>query len=266
MKLTPPLLESLAETQRRLRADGVPHALATVTRTWEATSAKPGAKAVVSAQGEILEGWVGGGCARGAIGRAARKAIERNEPVLVALRPDDRLAAEGVEPCEVRDGMIYERNGCASHGSLDIYVEPFVPSPDLVVLGDGPVAQALATLARGFDFRLAREMPPVDAAREMPAADAAREMYVVVATQGRGDMAALESALGAGARFVAFVGSARKGATLKARLADKGLPPSALAGMAAPAGLHIGAATAEEIALSVLAQVVQVRRGRGGAA
>jgi xanthine dehydrogenase accessory factor len=79
-------------------------------------------------------------------------------------------------------------------------------------------------------------------------------------------MAALESALGAGARFVAFVGSARKGATLKARLADKGLPPSALAGMAAPAGLHIGAATAEEIALSVLAQVVQVRRGRGGAA
>lgn len=257
MKLTPPLLESLAETQRRLRAEGVPHALATVTRTWEATSAKPGAKAVVSAQGEILEGWVGGGCARGAIGRAARKAIARNEPVLVALRPDDRLAAEGVEPCEVRDGMIYERNGCASHGSLDIYVEPFVPSPDLVVLGDGPVAQALATLARGFDFCLSCEMPP---------ADAAREMYVVVATQGRGDMAALEAALTAGARFTAFVGSARKGATLKARLADKGLPPAALAGLVAPAGIHIGAATAEEIALSVLAQVVQVRRRKGDAA
>jgi xanthine dehydrogenase accessory factor len=113
MKLTSLGLESLDETQRRLRAEGAPHALATVVRTRDATSAKPGAKAIVSAEGEILEGWVGGGCARGAIGRAAVRAIERNEPVLVALRPDDRLAAEGVEPCEVRDGMIYERNGCA---------------------------------------------------------------------------------------------------------------------------------------------------------
>jgi xanthine dehydrogenase accessory factor len=159
MKLTTLGHDSLDDTQRRLRAEGTPYALATVVRTWAATSAKPGSKAVVSAEGEILEGWVGGGCARGAIGRAARKAIERNEPVLVALRPDDRLAAEGVEPCEVRDGMIYERNGCASKGSLDIYVEPFVPSPDLVVLGDGPVARALATLARGFDFRVGTDLP-----------------------------------------------------------------------------------------------------------
>ena len=249
MKLTSLGLESLDETQRRLRAEGAPHALATVVRTWEATSAKPGAKAVVSAEGEILEGWVGGGCARGAIGRAAIKAIERNEPVLVALRPDDRLAAEGVEPCEVRDGMIYERNGCASKGSLDIYVEPFVPSPDLVVLGDGPVARALVPLARGFDFRVGTDLPP-----------APRELFVVVATQGKGDAVALERALAAGARFTAFVGSARKAATLKEKLAVKGADAEALARLAAPAGLPIGAATAEEIALSILAQIVQVRR------
>jgi xanthine dehydrogenase accessory factor len=249
MKLTTLGLESLDETQRRLRAEGTPYALATVVRTWEATSAKPGAKAVVSAGGEILEGWVGGGCARGAIGRAAVKAIERNEPVLVALRPDDRLAAEGVEPCEVRDGMIYERNGCASKGSLDIYVEPFVPSPDLVVLGDGPVARALVPLARGFDFRVGTDLPP-----------APRELFVVVATQGKGDAAALERALASGARFTAFVGSARKAATLKEKLAAKGAAADALARLAAPAGLPIGAATAEEIALSILAQIVQVRR------
>jgi xanthine dehydrogenase accessory factor len=255
MKLTTLGLENLEDTCRKLRQAGTPYALATVTRTWDATSAKPGCKAVVSANGEILEGWVGGGCARGAIGRAARKAIARNEPVLVALRPDERLAAEGVEPCEVRDGMVYERNGCASRGSLDVYVEPFVPQPDLVVLGDGPVAGALAALARGFDFRLGADLP----AQAQPG----RDLYVVVATQGRGDAAALERALTAGARFTAFVGSARKAAALKAKLDDKGIAADALV---APAGIPIGAATAEEIALSVLAQVVQVRRTPGGAA
>lgn len=199
MKLTAMGLESLEDTRRRLREAGTPHALATVTRTWDATSAKPGAKAVVSAEGEILEGWVGGGCARGAIGRAARKAIARNEPVLVALRPDERLAAEGVEPCKLRDGMVYERNGCASRGSLDVYVEPFVPQPDLVVMGDGPVARALASLARGFDFRVADDLPTQAAP--------GRDLFVVVATQGRGDTAALERALASGARFTAFVGA-----------------------------------------------------------
>lgn len=249
MKLTTLGHDSLEETQRRLRAEGRPYALATVVRSREATSAKPGSKAVVSAEGEILEGWIGGGCARGAIGRAARKAIERNEPVLVALRPEDRLLAEGVEPCEIRDGMIYERNGCASRGSLDIYVEPFVPSPDLVVLGDGPVAQALATLARGFDFRPGTDLPATP-----------RTLFVVVATQGKGDAAALERALASGARFTAFVGSPRKAAALKERLAAKGAEAEALARITAPAGLDIGAATAEEIALSILAQIVQVRR------
>jgi xanthine dehydrogenase accessory factor len=259
MKLTSLGLESLDDLQRQLRADGTPFALATVVRTWDATSAKAGAKAVVSAEGEILEGWVGGGCARGAIGRAARKAVERNEPVLVALRPDDRLAAEGVEPCEVRDGMVYERNGCASKGSLDIYVEPFVPAPDLVILGEGPVARALHAIARGFDFRVADDLPSPDIPRPP------RDLFVVVATQGRGDAVALERAAASGARFVAFVGSARKAATLKDKLAEKGADRAALDRIAAPAGLPIGAATAEEIALSILAQIVQDRRTRGAA-
>jgi xanthine dehydrogenase accessory factor len=128
-------------------------------------------------------------------------------------------------------------------------VEPFVPSPDLVVLGDGPVARALVPLARSFDFRVGTDLPP-----------APRELFVVVATQGKGDAAALERALAAGARFTAFVGSARKAATLKEKLAARGADAEALARLAAPAGLPIGAATAEEIALSILAQIVQVRR------
>lgn len=255
MKLTTPGLVSLEQTQQRLRAEGVPYALATVVRTWAATSAKPGSKAVLSAEGDILEGWVGGGCASGAIGRAARRAIERNEPVLVGLRPDERLAAEGVEPCEVRDGMIYERNGCASRGSLDIYVEPVVPSPTLVVLGSGPVAGALSALAGGLDFRLAPEIPGTPGTTAL-----ARDLFIVVATQGRGDAAALAQALAAPARYVAFVGSPRKAAALRERLAAGGADAQALERLIAPAGLPIGAATAEEIALSILAQIVQLRR------
>ena len=247
--------DSLEETRARLRAEGVPHALATVIRTRGATSAKAGAKALVSGTGEVIAGWIGGSCARGAIGRAATRAIARNAPVLVGLRPDDRLAAEGVAPCEVRDGIDYARNGCASGGSLDIYVEPFVPAPCLVVLGDGPVARTLRMLARGFDFRLAPDLPDADP-RELPA----RTLFVVVATQGSGDAAALGRALAAGARYTAFVGSARKAAALKAQLAAAGTAPEALAALVAPAGLPIGAASAEEIALAILAQVVAVRR------
>jgi xanthine dehydrogenase accessory factor len=153
--------------------------------------------------------------------------------------------------------MVYERNGCASKGSLDIYVEPFVPAPDLVILGEGPVARALHAIARGFDFRLADDLPSPDIPRPP------RDLFVVVATQGRGDAAALERAAASGARFVAFVGSARKAATLKDKLAEKGADRAALDRIAAPAGLPIGAATAEEIALSILAQIVQDRRTRG---
>jgi xanthine dehydrogenase accessory factor len=232
---------------RALREAGTPHALATVVRTREATAAKAGAKALLSAEGEVIEGFVGGGCVRAALARAARSAVARGEPVLVALRPDDRLAAEGAAPCEVRDGMVYERNGCASKGSMDVFVEPFVPVPDLVVLGEGPVAGALRRLARGFDMRLC------EALTEAPA-------HVVVATQGRGDAAALEAALAAAPDYLGFVGSRRKAAALRARLAEKGVPEEALARVRAPAGLDIGAATAEEIALSILAEIVQLRR------
>ncbi|WP_233488909.1 XdhC family protein [Rhodovulum sp. 12E13] len=240
-------VERIDALAREMRTAGTPFATATIVRTMDSTSAGAGARALLSAEGELIEGWVGGGCVRAALGRAARSAVARGEPVLVALRPDDRLAAEGAEPCEVRDGMIYERNGCASKGSMDVFVEPFVPLPDLVVMGEGPVARALRALARGFDFRLCE-------AATGPGA------YVVVATQGKGDARALAEALGAGAAHVAFVGSRRKAAALREKLAGQGADAAALAALSAPAGLDIGAETPDEIALSILAEIVQVRR------
>lgn len=246
--------QDLDELRRDLRASQTPHALATVVRTFDATAAKAGAKALVSAEGEILAGWIGGGCARGAIARGTRTAIDRAEPLLIALRPDDRLAAEGVEPCEHRDGMIYERNGCASKGSMDIFIEPHVTAPDLVILGDGPVARALATIARPFDFRLRDDLP---------SETAWRPLFVVVATQGKGDASALERALAQPTAYLGFVASRRKAETLKEKLAKKAADAPGLQHIKAPAGLALGAATPEEIALSILAEITQTRRGTG---
>ncbi len=259
-----------------LRATGKAFAVATVVRTLEATSAKPGAKALVAADGTIHAGWVGGGCVRGAIGRAAREAVEDGQTRFVSLRPEEVLEAEGVAPGEERSGVKFARNGCPSKGSMDIFIEPVLPQPVLRVCGSGPVALALAQLGKGFDFDLRLAAPGLETAPEGVAhvetfafdtqSDADR--YVVIATQGKGDEAALRAALNAGGDYIAFVGSRRKFATLRARLEADGVATGALDAVRAPAGLDIKAITPDEIALSILAEIVVARRGaqRDGAA
>ena len=254
----------------RLRAEGAAFAVATVVRTVDATSAKPGGKALLDAEGTLIEGWVGGGCARGAIGRAARDAIARGEPQFVSLRPEELLEAEGVAPGEEREGIRFARSGCPSKGSMDIFVEPVLPQPRLVICGAGPVALALADLAARFDLcrvlcapgAKREDMPEVEEFQDGFALDTegAARRFVVVATQGQGDEAALRAALASGADHVAFVGSRRKFATLADRLAADGVDRAALDRVAAPAGLDIHAITPDEIALSILAQIVEWRR------
>ena len=107
-----------------LKSKGVPFAMATVVRTVDATSAKPGSKALLDLDGNILMGWVGGGCARGAVGKAARAAIKTGEPQFISLRPQELLESEGVVTGELRDGVRFTRNGCPSKGTMDVFVEP----------------------------------------------------------------------------------------------------------------------------------------------
>ncbi len=254
----------------RLRAAGAAFAIATVVRTLDATSAKAGGKALVARDGTILEGWIGGGCARGAVARAAREAIAQGKAQFVSLRPEELLAAEGVAPGDERDGIRFARNGCPSKGSMDIFVEPVLPPPRLVVLGSGPVATALIELAGRFDFHRILCAPGED----LPAPpevelhrdgfaldpDTTAGGYLVVATQGKEDEAALRTAVASGAAYTAFVGSRRKFATLAARLAANGVDEAVLKAVVAPAGLDIHAVNAEEIALSILAQIVGIRR------
>lgn len=254
----------------RLRRAGQPFAIATIVRTIDATSAKPGAKALILADGTLTDGWVGGGCARAAVSRAAQDALREGTPQFVSLRPADLLEAQGVSAGEHRDGIRFARNGCPSKGSMDIFVEPVLPLPQLVICGAGPVALALADLSARFDMHrtlcapgaLPDPAPDVEDCVDSFAFDTAphRARFIVIATQGKGDEAALRAALACGADYVAFVGSARKFTTLAARLQADGVCPQALAQVRAPAGLDLHAITPEEIALSILAQIVATRR------
>lgn len=253
-----------------LRARGEPFALATVVRTVDATSAKPGAKAIILPDGTIAEGWIGGGCARSAVTKAGVAAIREGKPQFVSLRPEELLAAEGVQPGDERAGIRFARNGCPSKGSMDVFVEPVLPRPQLVILGEGPVALALADLSERFGFHRIHAAPGLTAS----VADEARDgfdplppfggqRFIIVATQGKGDEAGLRAALATGADHVAFVGSRRKFATLADRLRAGGIGEAALTRVKAPAGLDIHAITPEEIALSILAEVTILRRAGG---
>jgi xanthine dehydrogenase accessory factor len=238
----------------QLQARGEAFAIATVVRTVSVTAAKAGAKAIVAADGSVAEGWIGGGCARAAVVRAAKQALQDGRSRLLSIAPKDGLDELGVAPGEDRDGVTFAKNACPSQGTMDIFVEPVLPLPRLLILGVSPVAVALASLAPGFGFEVS-----ADALAKLEAG-AGRGAYIVVSTQGAGDRAALKAAASAQSRYAAFVGSRRKAETLKRELSCEGVAEDALARVKAPAGLDIHAITAEEIALSILAEIIAVRR------
>ncbi|WP_299738898.1 XdhC family protein [uncultured Roseobacter sp.] len=245
------LSSDLAEAAETLRAQGEPFAFATIVRTAGATAAKPGAKALLSSDGTILEGWLGGGCTRGAVKRAAVEAFKTGAPQLVSVAPEELLAEKGITAGEEVDGTRFARNGCPSRGSVDIFIEPCLPMPVLTVVGNSPVANALSALAPSFHW---------DIKSVLEDTIAHQRHAVVVATQGQGDLDALLAALQAKPNFIAFVGSQKKFAVLADKLRKAGVGDAPIATIKAPAGIDIGAVTPEEIALSILAELVQQRR------
>jgi xanthine dehydrogenase accessory factor len=260
-----------------LESDGAPQggeqpfALATVVRTVSVTAAKAGAKAIIRPDGRIEAGWIGGGCARGATLKAAREALADGRSRLISIQPNNLLEELGVKPGESRDGVRFASNMCPSKGTMDIFVEPVLPRPALVILGASPVALALAEQARLLGFHVTMAAPLADFP-VMPEADqfydgfggemgiAGNRRFVVVSTQGKGDEAALKAALKLPAEYRAFVGSRRKMAALTEKLSGEGVSDNELAMVKAPAGLDLGAITPEEIAMSILAEITQARR------
>ena len=247
------LSDELAETAQEMRAKDEPFAFATIVRTAGATAAKPGAKALLSSDGTILSGWLGGGCTRGAVKRAALEALQDGAPKLISVAPEDLLAEKGVTAGDEVDGTHFARNGCPSRGTVDIFIEPCLPAPQLVVLGASPVAQALSALAPQFHWN-------VSAASSANTTGTHQQRVTVIATQGQGDLDALKAALSSGSAYIGFVGSARKFSVLAEKLEAAGIERETIDAIKAPAGLDLGAVTPEEIALSILAELVQVRR------
>jgi xanthine dehydrogenase accessory factor len=244
--------------------------LATVVRTVSVTAAKAGAKAIIAADGTIVAGWIGGGCARGAVLKAAREALADGEPRMVSVQPENLLAELGVSAGESRDGIRFASNMCPSKGTMDIFVEPVLPHPSLVILGASPVALSLATQARTLGYHVTLAAPARDLTAQ-PDADTVIDGYqlgelndakrfVVVSTQGKGDEAALRAAVATRADYHAFVGSRRKMASLRAKLLAEGASAAAIDDFKAPAGLDLGAITPEEIAMSILAEITRERR------
>ncbi len=256
-----------------MKARGEPFALATVVRTVAATAAKAGAKAVILPDGSVSEGWIGGGCARAAVLKAARESLADGRSRLVSVEPPDVLQQKGVAAGDEREGIRFASNMCPSQGTMDVFVEPMLPRPQLVICGSSPVAVAIADLGRktGFAVTVCAPLPEqaafADAERRIEhytlSVDEPGERFIVVSTQGRGDEAALQAALSVSAGYVAFVGSRKKAAALKAALTARGVDAEQLARLKAPAGLDLGAITPDEIALSILAEIVAVRRGGG---
>jgi xanthine dehydrogenase accessory factor len=253
------LLALAAELQRR----GEAFALATVVRCEAPTSAKPGAKALVREDGRIV-GWVGGACAEPVVVREARQALRDGRPRLVGLVGESRPPHGGLRlagPPSRTEGLDVYPMTCHSGGTLEIYVEPHLPKPLLLVVGHGPAVETLASLARAADYAVT--VATGGGAREELARLAlTTRASVVVATHGNEDEDVLEQVLRTDAGYVSLVASRRRAAVVLDALAGRGVPAERLGRLKAPAGLDIGAVTPEEIAVSVLAEIVHHHRSR----
>lgn len=252
-----------AEAQK-MRDAGVPFATATVVRAERPTSGKPGDRAIVTVDG-VMHGWIGGSCTQPAVVREALRALADDRCRLVRLTPDpeNEDAPEGVEVCEMT---------CYSGGTLDVYIEPQPPQPQLRLAGHLPVARALAHLGQAMGYRVTAVVAAGEEASMAHAdrvstdwsdlaAPATPLTFVVVATHGHDDEEALEHAFASDARYIGLIASPKRGAALRKYLRLRGIREEDLdARFHAPAGLDLGARRGDEIALSILAEIIQIRR------
>jgi len=234
-------LLSLAAT---LSAQGERFALVTVVRREPPSSARVGDSALVTEKG-AYHGWAGGGCTREVVMRESLRAIADGEPRLLSLSPSH----SSEQGRTARTGMVLLPMACESGGTVEIYVEPVVPAPRLVIFGATPSAQALGRLGEAMGWR-------VEPAPEAGLTGA----HVLIATMGDEDLEVLQKVLAAGPAYVGVIASRKRFEHVRETLVACGVPREALGRVRAPAGLDIGARGPEEIALSVMAEIVQARR------
>lgn len=251
--MSPELYNKAAELASR----GEPFVTATVVRVEGSSSARRGSKALFDSLGKLLVGWVGGGCAESAVRSEAIQCIETGLPRLITVDMSDEQLGVGM-PCG---------------GTMDIFIEPVLPKPELLIVGHGRIAETLATLGHMMGFAITVNDPSAQQT-DFPHAERiftedfdltetpiGPKTYVVIATQHKRDHLWLQKALEGNAAYVALIASRHRAALVLDYLRAAGLPEEKIATVYSPAGLYLGAATPEEIALSIISQIVAIRRG-----
>ena len=239
-----------------------PFAIATVVRVEGSSSAQRGSKAIIDPLGKLLLGWVGGGCAESAVKSEALKCIETEKPRLITVDMTDEELGVGM-PCG---------------GTMDIFIEPVLPKPELLIVGHGRIAETLAVLGDLMGFTITVNDPAAERTAfpqaekivtedfDLTETPIGSKSFVVIATQHKRDHLWLQRALEGNAAYVALIASRHRARLVLDYLREMGLPEEKIATVRAPAGLALGASTPEEIALSVMSQMVALRRGGGATA
>lgn len=251
------MLSDLYKKAAELAAQGEPFAIATVVRVEGSSSARRGSKAIIDWQGKLILGWVGGGCAESSVKSEALKSIDTERPQLITLDMRDEELGVGM-PCG---------------GKMEVFIEPVLPEPDLLIVGHGRIAETLSILGHLMGFAVTVNDPAADQ-RAFPHASRivtedfdltetpiGPKSFVVIATQHKRDHLWLQKALEGNAAYVALIASRHRAKLVLDYLAASGIPTGKIATVQSPAGLNLGAATPEEIALSIVSQMVALRRG-----
>jgi xanthine dehydrogenase accessory factor len=233
-------MNQLLQRAADLARQDEPFVLAVVVSRRPASSSQPGNMALITAAG-AFEGWLGGSCTQPTVVREAQRALADGQPRLVVLTPDPEA--------ERRPGVDVFPMTCHSGGSVEIYLQPVLPAPRLAVFGDSPIARALSALGTAMGYLVITDPQ-----------EAGRPQYAVVAAMGEGDEEAIRAALALRPAYLGVVASSKRFAQMRETLLAQGVSAEALDAIRCPAGIKIGARAPEEIALSILAEIVELRR------
>jgi xanthine dehydrogenase accessory factor len=253
----------LGERARELVARRSPFVVATVVRVQRPASVAPASVGLVQADGTI-EGFIGGVCAQHSVRLYSLTVLESGEPLLLRILPGDGAPGEDPDATEElsrEEGAVTVRNPCLSGGAIEIFLEPVLPAPRVLVAGDSPIVASLRSLGPELGLDIVASQDIADGVL----APGAGDLALVVAAHGQDEIATLRAGLEAGLPYVGLVASPRRGAAVMDELRADGIAEKRLAALETPAGIDIGARTPAEIAVSIIARIIAVRRSRSAA-
>ncbi|MEM8893477.1 MAG: XdhC family protein [Bacteroidota bacterium] len=254
--------DQLTDELEKLKAENKPAAMAVVVRREAPSSGKPGDKAIITTDGDV-KGWIGGGCTKGIVIKEALESINQGSPRLVRILPADNLSdAAGVKNYKMT---------CMSGGSVEVYIEPIMQTTQLYIFGRSHIAKALCQLANasGYKVHMVSDLADdgmfesassISTLKDFDKDKQLNNDYVVVCTQGEDDASSLATAINANPKYLGFVSSRKKANSLFLGLKRDGVPFETLSKIKTPAGIDINAKTPEEVAVSILAEIIQLKR------